>query len=193
MALSTPTSERVARLRALLTQEQILLMPACFDGLSAKLVERAGYDATFMTGFGVSAVHGFPDTQAPRSVDEMAQYCSQVPGYKMANMVENGLTPVLLPEQLQAIGYTIALYPVTLLSASIKAMESALALLRTQHTATGPTSEASEAGDGANATPSRALGALLCDFAHVKDVVGFTEYYAEEERYDIARGNSESR
>ncbi|TYZ67154.1 hypothetical protein PybrP1_009360 [[Pythium] brassicae (nom. inval.)] len=137
---------------------------------------RLGADITFL--------------EAPRSVDEMAQYCSQVPGYKMANMLERGLTPILPPHELQAMGFALAAYPLTLLSASIKAMESALALLRTQHTAAATTGGTTEAGDGDNATPSRALDALLCDFAHVKDVVGFTEYYAEEERYDIARASS---
>jgi 2-methylisocitrate lyase-like PEP mutase family enzyme len=39
------------------------LMPCVYDGLTARLVARAGFEATFMTGFGVSAVHGFPDTQ----------------------------------------------------------------------------------------------------------------------------------
>lgn len=109
--------------------------------------------------------------------------CSQVSGAKVANMVEKGLTPVLLPEELHAIGYKIALYPVTLLSASIKAMEDALGLLRTQ-TGSSPSSteERSE-----NATPSSALNEMLCDFAHVKDVVGFTEYYEEESRYNISR------
>ncbi|KAL7209284.1 hypothetical protein ACSBR1_030924 [Camellia fascicularis] len=37
--------------------------PACFDALSAKLVERAGFDFCFATGFGISASRlGLPDT-----------------------------------------------------------------------------------------------------------------------------------
>ncbi|KAG7377869.1 hypothetical protein PHYPSEUDO_010895 [Phytophthora pseudosyringae] len=299
--------QRVARLRDLLAREGLAVMPCCFDGLSAKLIERAGFEVAFMTGFGVSAVHGLPDTQllsfgemarsagticealrhvpcigdgdtgygnalnvkrtvaayaqagmagimledqvapkrcghtagktvvsrdeafarvraavdarregqfdivimartdargthsleeamercqefsrlgaditfleAPQSVEEMETYCREVPGPKMANMVENGLTPVLLPEQLRAMGYKLAAYPITLLSASIKAMEEALRLLKCQ-TATGGVGET-----GTNATPSAELDNLLCDFAHVKDVVGFTEYYTEEARY----------
>jgi hypothetical protein len=31
-----------------------ILMPCCYDGLTARLITRAGFDATFMTGFGVS-------------------------------------------------------------------------------------------------------------------------------------------
>jgi len=40
-----------------------ILMPCCYDGLTARLVARAGFRATFMTGFGVSASNGYPDTQ----------------------------------------------------------------------------------------------------------------------------------
>ena len=35
----------------------------------------------------------------------MERFCAQVPGPKMANMVEQGDTPVLPPKQLQDIGY----------------------------------------------------------------------------------------
>mmetsp|Transcript_3711 Transcript_3711/g.4378 ORF Transcript_3711/g.4378 Transcript_3711/m.4378 type:complete len:93 (+) Transcript_3711:125-403(+) len=31
-----------------------IILPCCFDGLSARLVAKAGFEATFMTGFGVS-------------------------------------------------------------------------------------------------------------------------------------------
>ncbi|KAL3661143.1 hypothetical protein V7S43_013752 [Phytophthora oleae] len=115
--------------------------------------------------------------EAPRSVEEMKAFCEQIPGPKLANMVEMGMTPVLLPEELHQIGYKIALYPVTLLNASIKVMEKALVELRNQ--TTGPTTTTS----GVNANPSAGLNELLSDFEHVKDVVGFTDYYKEEELY----------
>jgi 2-methylisocitrate lyase-like PEP mutase family enzyme len=52
-----------AKLRALLEAPDFLLMPCCFDGLSALLIERAGFSLTFMSGFGVSAARlGQPDT-----------------------------------------------------------------------------------------------------------------------------------
>ncbi len=38
-------------------------MPCCFDALSARLIERAGFELTFMSGFAVSAARaGLPDT-----------------------------------------------------------------------------------------------------------------------------------
>lgn len=55
-----------------------ILLPCCYDGLTARLVARAGcFEATFMTGFGVSAVAGFPDTQLI-SYAEMLSACSTV-------------------------------------------------------------------------------------------------------------------
>jgi 2-methylisocitrate lyase-like PEP mutase family enzyme len=52
-----------ARLRELLAREGLRVMPCCFDALSAKLIERAGFELTFMSGFAVSAARlALPDT-----------------------------------------------------------------------------------------------------------------------------------
>src|SRR3979490_3462205 len=51
------------RLRELLAQPSIEIMPGCYDALSAKLVADAGYKVTFMSGFAVSAARlALPDT-----------------------------------------------------------------------------------------------------------------------------------
>jgi len=51
------------QLRALLAQGEILVMPSCFDPLSAKLIEQEGFALSFMSGFGISAARlGLPDT-----------------------------------------------------------------------------------------------------------------------------------
>ncbi len=50
-----------ARLRELLAQGSVLA-PGAYDGLSARLVEQAGFDAVYMTGFGTAAtLLGRPD------------------------------------------------------------------------------------------------------------------------------------
>ncbi len=50
------------RLRALLVGSNPVLAPGAYDALSARLVERAGFPAVYMTGFGVSAsLVGLPD------------------------------------------------------------------------------------------------------------------------------------
>jgi 2-methylisocitrate lyase-like PEP mutase family enzyme len=59
----TTTQSPAARLRRLLAEPKLRVMPCCFDALSARLVERAGFPLTFMSGFAVSATRlAAPDT-----------------------------------------------------------------------------------------------------------------------------------
>lgn len=85
----------------------------------------------------------------------------QVEGPKLANMIQNGKTPVLPPKKLQEMGYTIVAYPMALLSASIRTMRHTLDVLK----------------KGEDITH------LLADFDETKSVVGFDAYYEEEDRY----------
>jgi 2-methylisocitrate lyase-like PEP mutase family enzyme len=98
--------------------------------------------------------------EAPENEDEMRAFCDGVDGPKMANLVEQGDTPMLAPDVLEAMGYKIALYPLTLLNAAMAAMERALGDL------------------GAGRTPDD-----LAPFAHLREVVGFDAYYEAEKRY----------
>jgi 2-methylisocitrate lyase-like PEP mutase family enzyme len=277
------------RLRALLDTPGIRLMPCCFDAHSAKLVERAGFPLTFMSGFAVSAARlGLPDTglisyaemldqgrnlcaavdipvigdadtgygnamnvrrtvegyaragfacamiedqlapkrcghtrgkqvvergeaqnriraavdardegndilvmartdaraplgldealwraqafadlgadlifvEAPRDETEMERICAAVASPQMANLVEGGDTPLLAPARLEALGYRIVAYPLTLLSAATRAMQKALAAL------------------GKGETP----GDLL-SFEHLREIVGFDAYDEARARY----------
>ncbi|CAI9117382.1 OLC1v1018769C5 [Oldenlandia corymbosa var. corymbosa] len=60
---SNNASPQATKLRKLLGSPGIHLGPASFDGLSAKLVEKAGFDFCFTSGFGISAARlGLPDT-----------------------------------------------------------------------------------------------------------------------------------
>ncbi|HKJ00015.1 MAG TPA: isocitrate lyase/PEP mutase family protein [bacterium] len=55
--------DQAAKLRELLSRPGILLAPGCYDGISARLVERGGFEVAYMTGFGSAAsVLGMPDT-----------------------------------------------------------------------------------------------------------------------------------
>jgi 2-methylisocitrate lyase-like PEP mutase family enzyme len=102
--------------------------------------------------------------EAPLNEEEMRRYCAEVDGPKMANLIEGGKTPLLSPQQLEAIGYKIAVYPLTLLNVSIQAMRTALASLRRSE---------------------RPVAAM--DFEELKKAVGFPAYYAEEARYGRTR------
>ncbi len=59
--LSGPAAPR-ARLRELLARPEPLVAPGAYDALSARLVELAGFDVVYMTGFGTTAsLIGRPD------------------------------------------------------------------------------------------------------------------------------------
>lgn len=76
-------------------------------------------------------------------------------------MLEQGSTPILAPQELKKMGFTMAAYPLTLLSASIKSMIESLDRIQKGL----PTDE------------------LISSFSETKDVVGFSNYASQEQRY----------
>ena len=283
------------QLRRLLEKSEIIVMAACYDALSAKLIEQAGFAATFMSGFGVSATRfGLPDTglisysemldqgrnicqavaipvigdgdtgfgnemnvrrtvegyhqagfacvmiedqvmpkrcghtegkavvgrrealrrikaavdardagadilimartdsratlgpeeaierckafvdagsditflEAPRTEAEMRAYCENVSGPKMANLIEDGQTPLLPIRDLEEMGYKIAVYALTLLNACISSMQKALECLKRGEQVPG-----------------------LINFKSLRQIVGFDAYNAELERYHTDQQN----
>lgn len=52
-----PTS----RLRQLLAGHELIVAPFVFDAFQARLAERVGFPAVYMTGFGTAAARGYPD------------------------------------------------------------------------------------------------------------------------------------
>jgi 2-methylisocitrate lyase-like PEP mutase family enzyme len=64
MSTSTPSRQSpTERLRKLLAQDTLHVMPCCYDALSARMIERAGFALSFMSGFAVSASRlAAPDT-----------------------------------------------------------------------------------------------------------------------------------
>eukprot|EP01059_Diplonema_ambulator_P006483 TRINITY_DN16171_c0_g1_i1.p1 TRINITY_DN16171_c0_g1~~TRINITY_DN16171_c0_g1_i1.p1 ORF type:complete len:321 (+),score=73.60 TRINITY_DN16171_c0_g1_i1:54-965(+) len=70
--------------------------------------------------------------EAPQSLAEMQRICTEVKGYKMANLLENGKTPIPPPSELETMGFALACYPLTLISSAAKAMQDALKALQTE-------------------------------------------------------------
>lgn len=60
--MTISTRQKTINLRKLLNEDRLHLMPCCYDGLSAKLVQRADFDLTFLSGFATAGAHGLPDT-----------------------------------------------------------------------------------------------------------------------------------
>jgi 2-methylisocitrate lyase-like PEP mutase family enzyme len=137
----------------------------------------AGADILIMARTDARAIHGLDEAitrargfvdlgadivfvEAPESEAELERVGSEVPGPKLANQVEGGDTPLLAPARLEALGFKIAAYPVTLLSASMRAMQEALVSL------------------AGGRTPER-----LLDWADLRASVGFDAYEAVLSRY----------
>ncbi|MDA3835806.1 MAG: isocitrate lyase/PEP mutase family protein [Spirochaetales bacterium] len=97
--------------------------------------------------------------EAPESVAEMEQFCQEVATPCMANMIQNGKTPLLSQQQLQAMGFKIVAYPLTLLSRYIESMQNSLRDLRND---TYPAHQT---------------------FNELQQTLGFPQYYSEEKRY----------
>lgn len=125
------------------------------------------------------AVHGFDEAlnrcrdfeaegadiiffEAPETETEMRRFCEAMQKPCMANMVPGGKTPILPPQDLQRIGYKLALYPVVLMSSAITAMQAALAALKPDAKAALPPSIA---------------------FVELQQLVGFPDYWQRETRY----------
>ena len=55
-------NQMASKLREKIANGDFMPMPCCFDALSAKLIEQAGFEVTFMSGFAASASRlGQPD------------------------------------------------------------------------------------------------------------------------------------
>lgn len=68
--------------------------------------------------------------EAPRNLEQMAAIGGQLPGVKIANIVEGGQTPIVPARDLQQMGFGVAIYANAVLRWSVKAVQRGLAHLR---------------------------------------------------------------
>ena len=75
------TTEKVTtRFRDLLTQPEIIVAPGAYDCMTAKIIERTGFPAVYMTGAGTSVARlGYPDL-ALATMTEMLENASAIAG-----------------------------------------------------------------------------------------------------------------
>lgn len=68
-------------LKELLKRSQLLVAPGCFDGLSARLVEEAGFEAAYLSGGAVARSMGIPDiglVTMSESIERAAQVVAAI-------------------------------------------------------------------------------------------------------------------
>ena len=68
-------------LKQLLKRNKLLVAPGCFDGLSARLVQEAGFDAAYLSGGAVARSMGIPDiglVTMSETIERAAQVVSAI-------------------------------------------------------------------------------------------------------------------
>jgi 2-methylisocitrate lyase-like PEP mutase family enzyme len=102
--------------------------------------------------------------ESPESREEMQMIGKQFDLPVVANMVDTGKTPVLSREELQAIGYQLAIFPVTAMLASVKAMQQVYAGFKAQGS-------------------SVQMADQLYEFNELSKLMGFQEVWDFEKKY----------
>jgi len=102
--------------------------------------------------------------ESPESEEEMRLIGRSTHLPLLANMVDGGRTPVLPAATLAALGYRIAIFPVTALLAATQAMQAVYAAIRAQGSSAG-------------------LQQALMPFADLTQLMGFEAVYAFERRW----------
>ena len=103
--------------------------------------------------------------EAPANVDEMADAARRFDTPLMANMVEGGATPVLTPNELEALGFQVAIFPASGFLAATEALSRVYAALY-------------------NSGSSNVEGAPLHDFKDFLALMGFDEVLEFESRFE---------
>ncbi len=102
--------------------------------------------------------------ESPESVEEMRTIGERFDLPLLANMVEKGRTPVLSRAELEELGYRIAIFPVSALLASVKAMAGVYGHIR-------------------DAGSSKGVPVALEDFAALTKLMGFEDVWEFEKRH----------
>ena len=153
-----------------------------FDRIRASVDAREEKDILIMARTDANHTHGIKEAieraqifhelgsdilfvEAPKTEDEMRLICQEVPGCKIANIVEGGLTPNLSMKELEDIGYNMAVYPLTALSSAMKAMVDSLNKLKTDDD----------------------RSSNLMSFTELRKRVGFDDYYKVSSRYESSK------
>ena len=102
--------------------------------------------------------------ESPESIDEMRRINRDIPGYTLANMVEGGRTPLLPNQELEAIGYNVAIYPTASVYVVTKAVLGLMESLKRDGTTKNTTSE-------------------MVSFSEFNELIGLAEIRAKEVQY----------
>ena len=130
------------------------LAAVSLDEAIARVTEarEAGADASFV--------------EAPESLEQMAEVGRRAPGPIVANMIENGRTPVLSRAQLTKMGFQLILYPLAGVFAAAAALRDVYEKLKRDETTEG-------------------MYDRLMTFAAFNDLIGVDQKYKLAEKFGV--------
>ena len=167
--------------------KEVVSREEAFDRIRAAVDAREERDIVIMARTDANHTHGIKEAieraqkfsdlgaeilfvEAPKTEDEMKLICKEINGYNIANIVEGGVTPNLSLKKLEDIGYKLAVYPLTTLSSSMKAIIGSLRNLKSNNIE----------------------DEFLLDFMELRDRVDFNSYYKKLEKYkSFSRQNND--
>ena len=158
-----PQDEYLSKIRAAVDakQDADFFIVARTDAIATLGVDAAIERAVAAKALGADATF----IEAPRTLDELKEVAGRSPKPTVANMIEQGQTPVLPQQELANLGFQLILYPLAGLYASAKALETVYTHLQTNGTTTGQED-------------------LLLRFEQFNDLIGVDQKYAEANKYD---------
>lgn len=157
-----PRDEYIGKIRAAVDakEEADFFIVARTDAIAAVDIDEAVARAEAAKEVGADATF----IEAPRSAEELAVVGQRAPKPTVANMIEQGQTPVLPRETLAELGFQLILYPLAGLYASAKALETVYGRLL---------------ADGTTANHQQQLIA----FEQFNDLMGVDEKYKLAQKY----------
>lgn len=159
-----PLEEQQKKLRAAMDarEEDNLFIVARTDARQALGLNEAVRRGVAFKEAGADAVF----IEAPETKEEMREIARNVPGPLVANMIERGVTPLMSPEELHALGFQLIVWPLAPLYASAKALKDVYTALHDLGTTAGMLDR-------------------LMPFDEFHAIVGLQEKYALDARYKV--------
>ncbi len=108
-------------------------------------------------------------TEAPRSVEEFKMLASKIKKPLLANMTEFGKSPLITAEQLEKIGYSMVIYPLTAFRATLLTIQNIYKKLM------------------ADGTQNGIMDRLMTREAYY-ELIGYYDYEKEDKEFSINKG-----
>lgn len=124
------TDEMVQKVRAAVDARDDLVVVARTDARAVEGVDAAIERGNAYADAGADMV--FPE--APESEAEMERFCREIDAPVMANMVEDGATPLLAAGDLEQLGFDLVIFPNSMLRAAMVTMRDVARHIREEGT-----------------------------------------------------------